>query len=79
MGTTGPAKAKAGARPREEREAVTVYKSDGSTVFRKGDPGVPDIAAEKKRRNGRASSRSAVSGRFYSRRARTKIGRSRRG
>lgn len=53
---------------------MAVYKSDGSTVFRKGDPGVPDIAAEKKRgRNGRTSSRSAMSGRYVSPRSRRGI------
>lgn len=55
---------------------MAVYKSDGSTVFRKGDPGVPDIAAEKKRRrNGRVSSRGDASGRVAVRGRDGRVGR----
>lgn len=55
---------------------MAAFKSEGYTVFRDGDPGVPDIAAEKKRgRSSGTSSRSAMSGRFVSHHARAKIGR----
>lgn len=55
---------------------MAVYKSDGSTVFRKGDPGVPDIAAEKKRRrNGRVSFGGDASGRVAVRGRDGRVGR----
>ena len=55
---------------------MTRFKSEGSTVFREGDPGVPDIAAEKRRGGTSAGiSRSAVSGRYVSKRPRAGISR----
>lgn len=44
--TTKPARVRGGGR------TVPVFRSDGSTVFRRGDPGVPDLAAEQRRSRG---------------------------
>lgn len=55
---------------------MAAFKSEGYTVFRDGDPGVPDIAAEKKRgRTSAGASRGAASGRYVSKRPRAGISR----
>lgn len=55
---------------------MSAFKSEGYTVFRDGDPGVPDIAAEKRGRHASAgNSGGAVGARFVRKRARGKTSR----